>query len=109
MRVHCNEGVATHIGPEPCTGIREDVGEASAGEHIGQQLSHESFLSQVPTLSVKRKATRTGAPSRAPGRPGGLGEPGMCACSMNGNREISGLTSRPIGLAHIGKARSRSR
>ena len=30
MQVHCDEGVATRIGPKPCAGIREDVGEASA-------------------------------------------------------------------------------
>src|SRR5689334_20384692 len=32
VQVHCFEGVAIHIGPEPCTGLREEVGEASAGE-----------------------------------------------------------------------------
>jgi hypothetical protein len=36
VRVRRNEGVAIHIDPEPCAGIREDVGEASAGERIGQ-------------------------------------------------------------------------
>ena len=41
MRVHCDEGVANHIGPEPCAGVREDVGEASAGDRIGQPLSRE--------------------------------------------------------------------
>lgn len=41
MKVHYDEGVATHIGPEPCAGIREDVGEASVGERIGQPSSHE--------------------------------------------------------------------
>ncbi len=41
MKVHCDEGVATHIGPEPCAGVREDVGEASAGGHIGQPSSRE--------------------------------------------------------------------
>ena len=35
MQVHYDEGVANHIGPEPCAGIREDVGEASAGERAG--------------------------------------------------------------------------
>lgn len=44
MEVHCDEGVANHIGPEPCAGIREDVGEASVGERIGQPLSHERIL-----------------------------------------------------------------
>ena len=39
MQVHYDEGIATHIDPKPCAGVREDVGEASAGEHIGQPLS----------------------------------------------------------------------
>ncbi len=46
MKVHHDEGVASHIGPEPCVGIREGVGEASAGERIGQPLSRESL--QIP-------------------------------------------------------------
>ncbi len=46
MRVRRNEGVAIHIGPKPCTSIREGVGEASAGERIGQPLSRESDLAQ---------------------------------------------------------------
>ena len=36
MQVHCDEGVAIRIGPEPCVGVREDAGEASAGERAGQ-------------------------------------------------------------------------
>lgn len=44
VKVHSDEGIASHIGPEPCAGIREDVGEASVGEHIGQPLSHEIFV-----------------------------------------------------------------
>ena len=39
MQVLCDEGVATHIGPEPCAGVREDAGEASAGEWASQPLS----------------------------------------------------------------------
>jgi len=41
VRVRHDEGVATHIGPEPCAGTREGAGEASAGEGIGQPLSRE--------------------------------------------------------------------
>ena len=44
MKVHCDEGLATHIGPEPCAGVCEDVGEASAGEHIGQSSSRENVV-----------------------------------------------------------------
>ena len=41
MQVHYDEGVANHIGPEPCAGVREDICEASAGDRIGQPLSCE--------------------------------------------------------------------
>jgi hypothetical protein len=44
VQVHCDEGVATHIGPKPCASIREDVGEASAGERAGQPLSRDRKL-----------------------------------------------------------------
>jgi hypothetical protein len=44
VQVHYDEGVANHIGPEPCAGIREDVGEASAGERAGQPLSRDRKL-----------------------------------------------------------------
>jgi len=32
VQVHRDEGLANHIGPEPCAGNREGVGEASVGE-----------------------------------------------------------------------------
>jgi hypothetical protein len=44
VQVHYDEGVANHIGPEPCAGIREDVGEASVGERTGQPLSRDRKL-----------------------------------------------------------------
>jgi hypothetical protein len=31
VEVHCDEGVANHIGPEPCVRVRESMGEASVG------------------------------------------------------------------------------
>ncbi len=92
MQVHYDEGIANHIGPEPCAGVREGIGEASAGERIGQPLSHENAISWVPTLFKRRKATRKGALSRVPGRPGAVEDPGMCGRSLRGNREISCLT-----------------
>jgi hypothetical protein len=50
VQVHCNEGVAIRIGPEPCVGIREDDGEASAGERIGQPSSRVNLI--VPSADV---------------------------------------------------------
>ena len=44
MQVHCNEGLASHIGPKPCAAVREGTGEASVGECIGQPLSREIGL-----------------------------------------------------------------
>ena len=50
MQVHYDEGVAIHIGPEPCVGTREGDGEASGGERIGQPMSRESLI--VPSADV---------------------------------------------------------
>jgi hypothetical protein len=41
VQVHYDEGLAVHIGPEPCVVTREGKGEASVGERIGQPLSPE--------------------------------------------------------------------
>ena len=106
VQVRRNEGVANHIGPEPCAGSREVVGEPSVGVRAGQPLSRDRSLSRVPTPSKRRKATRPSTSTQALGRPGVVADPGMCARSLHGNREISGLTSRKNGLARIGKARS---
>lgn len=110
MQVHCDEGVASHIGPEPCAGIREGVCEASVGEHTGQPLSRVRMLSRVPTPSTVRKATRAGAQSRASVWPGVVADPGMYGSSLYGNREISGSAMTHFGyLVRSGKARSRRR
>ena len=95
MQVHYDEGVATHIGPEPCAVIREGDGEASAGERTGQPLSRERHHNPGCRRCFRsRKATRTGASARAPGRPGVVEDPGMCGRSLHGNREISGSARR---------------
>lgn len=39
MKVHCDEGVAIHVAPDLCAGVREGVGEASVGERIADQTS----------------------------------------------------------------------
>ena len=46
MQVLCDEGLANRIGPKPCAGVRENAGEASAGEWAGQPLSRDR--KQVP-------------------------------------------------------------
>ena len=109
MKVSYDEGVAIHIGPESCAVAREDRGEALTGECIGQPLSRERVLFWVLTPCKWRKATREGAISRVPERPGVVRDPGMCRRSVHGNREISRSTARQQPSVRIGKARSRSR
>jgi hypothetical protein len=42
VQVRCDEGIASHIGPESCAAHREVHGEALTGERIGQPLSRDS-------------------------------------------------------------------
>ena len=113
MQVHYDEGVANHIDPEPCAGIREDVGEASAGERAGQPLSRESLL--VPGADAVSSAEgdtnrRTIASAWSARR----GRRTWHACTLP-VREPGGLTvdqrrlTVGVALARVGKARSRSR
>ena len=44
MQVHCNEGVAIRIGPEPCGHDREAMVEASVGVRAGQPSSLDMIL-----------------------------------------------------------------
>ena len=91
MQVSSSEGVANHTVPESCAETREGFGEALTGVRIGWVLSRENNTPGTPTLCIERKATRTGASSRAPGRPGAVVDPSMCVRSLPGNREISRL------------------
>ena len=109
MQVRYDEGVATHIGPKPCVGIREGAGEASVGERIGQQLSHEKpvvpdadvfvvtegdTLERVIASALKvRRGRRTWHVRK----------------SLYGNREVSSSACGWTSQVRIGKARSCSR
>jgi len=44
MKVSCNEGVASHVGPESCGGDHKVVVEALTGEDAGRVLSLENFV-----------------------------------------------------------------
>ncbi len=58
MEVHYDEGIASHIGPESCAGVREGAGEALTGEHTGQPLSRESAISGADSVkNVEGKTT----------------------------------------------------
>ena len=65
MQVHCDEDLASHIGPEPCAGIREDVGEASVGVRAGQPLSRDrKVISGADAVCVAEGKTTECASAR---------------------------------------------
>ena len=113
MQVHYGEGVAIHIGPKPCVGIREGADEASVGEHIGQPLSRES-LNQSGCRRGRFHGRQHGGRVIASARPARRGrrpwhvrtllvrEPG----DLTADQQLSVL--RAV-LVRVGKVRSRSR
>ncbi len=44
MKVSCNKGVASHVGPESCGVDREIIVEALTGEDAGRVLSLENLV-----------------------------------------------------------------
>ena len=71
MQVHYGEGVAIRIGPEPCAGIYEGVGEASAGERVGQPLRfYGSCQGLRDPLRVERGLVGVDRPSGTRDAPG---------------------------------------
>jgi len=108
VKVPNDEELANHIVPESCAAYREVRREALTGVHIGQPLSRERRMNLGADTVSEVQGNTAGRDIRERfGRPGVVVETGMCARSLLGNREISGLTSRNR-LARIGKARSRS-
>ena len=93
MQVHRDEGVAIHIGPEPCVGPREGLGEASAGERAGRPWSRERAIVPGADVVTVTEGHTSGGVSASPRRPGVVRDPGMHGRSSPGNREIS----RPTG------------
>ena len=110
MQVHCDEGVAIRIGPKPCAGVREGAGEASVGVRAGQPLSRDRKPVPGADAVCVAEGNIPSALAQALGWPGVVGESGMHASSLHGNREISGSAIDPKGkMVRGGKARSRSR
>ena len=110
MKVRDDEGVANRIGPEPCSGAREGVGEASVGECIGQQLSRERvFVPGADTVVGVEGNTcgRGNASAHVSWR--GRRTWHVQTLLVSGNREISRSTARYKPPVRVGKVRSHSR
>jgi hypothetical protein len=109
VQVHYDEGIANHVGPEPCAGTREDVGEASAGVRAGQPLSHDRKLipgADAVCVAEGNTSERAIASARMTRRGRRIWHARTLLVREPGDLQ-SGLSED--GQVRIGKARSRSR
>jgi hypothetical protein len=110
VQVHYDEGIANHIGPEPCVRDREGVGEASVGDRIGQPLSRESHVNLGADIVLLVEGNTDGC-AIASARTARRGRRPWHVWTLLA-REPGDLTPGQGGmpfLVRIGKARSRSR
>ena len=110
MRVHYDEGLASHIGPESCADTREGVSEALTGVRTGQPLSRERTLPGADSVKNAEGNTARGVSVSASSARRGR-RPWHVRTLLV--REPGDLQLDPPGgfpwVVRIGKARSRSR
>ena len=104
MREPHVEGVATHDGPEPCTGVREDAGEAWDRGTCGPGIEPRNLLlSGRRRCQLKRKATRTEPRARGAVRPCAVEDP-VHVRNLSA-REPGDLRDRSLRLRRSGTRR----
>ena len=110
MQVHYDEGVANHIGPKPCVAVREGGSEASAGERIGQPLSHERYSSRAADAVRRAEGNRTGRVNASVSAPRRGQRPWHVRTLLVREPGDPTTDRRPCAdPVRIGKVRSRSR
>jgi hypothetical protein len=92
VEVFYDEGLANHIGPEPCGGLREEADEKSVGGHVGGVLRRESCLSRAPTLVGEWKATSRHTIARV----------GLGLCAVSDPQHACTLLARELGELRTG-------
>ncbi len=113
MQVPYDEGVANHIGPEPCADVRKGAGEASAGECTGQPLNRERpIIPGADTVPNVEGHTHGRATRERPDDPAWSQTLTCAEASGTGTGRSHGWPAAFLmraTLVRIGKARSRSR
>ena len=98
MKVSCNKGVASHVGPESCGDDREIIVEALTGEDAGRVLSLENLM--LRSADVFASGGRQQWTSRyREGRSYSAWSKAPCThrSISRGSREIPGLACRCAG------------
>jgi hypothetical protein len=95
MKVLYIEGLANHIGPESCIGVRKGTGEALIGERAGWVLSREIYAPPRGGLLRGADAVELSGRQNLGRRHGEMlwnparsETPCMYGCTLLGNREI---------------------
>src|SRR5262245_61169649 len=95
VKVQCDEGVAIHVAPDPCAGVREDIGRSVGGGAYRPAIEPRNRINpsaDVIHLTEGKIGSRDIPIARRARR--GL-RPWHDGRSSGGNREISGSA---IGL-----------
>src|SRR5262245_15354996 len=82
VQVRYDEGVAIHIGPEPCVAVRKGGGEASVGERIGQPLSLVKIHTPVADVLEDRQQQHHFGRCSQPTAAAALGMPSYTAATV---------------------------
>ena len=116
MKVLYIEGLANHIGPESCIGVRKVAGEALTGGRAGWVLSCEinapprggllRGADAVETGGRQHLVRRSGEALRDPAR---SKTPRMYGCTLLGNREIPLASVIARSAERVGQSKDRSR
>src|ERR1700681_3786566 len=116
MQVLYSEGLANHIGPESCIGVRKGIGEALTGERTGWVLSCEIYAPPRGGLLRGADAVECGGRqnlARRSGKtlwdPARSKTPRMYGCTLLGNREIPSASVIARSAERVGQSKDRSR
>ena len=116
MKVLYIEGLANHIGPESCIGVRKDDGEALTGERAGWVLSCEIYAPPRGGLLRGADALEIGGRQHLGRRngktlwdPARSKTPRMYGCTLLGNREIPSASVIVRSAERVGQSKDRSR
>ena len=116
MKVLYIEGLANHIDPESCIGVRKAAGEALTGGRAGWVLSRE--INAPPQGGLLRGADvlEIGGrqhPRRRNGKtlwdPARSKTPRMYGCTLLGNREIPSASVIARSAERVGRSKDWSR
>lgn len=116
MKVLYIEGLANHIGPESCIGVRKGEGEALTGGRAGWVLSCEIHAPPRGGLLLGADVLEKGGRQnlgRRSGKtlwdPAQSKTPRMYGCTLLGNREIPSASGLARAAERVGQSKDWSR